>query len=34
VEAAVADAVLFEPVPVSLRRPAQAEESARRSGLS
>lgn len=34
VEAAVADAVLFEPVLISLRRLAQEEESARRYGLS
>jgi len=33
VEAAVADAVLFEPVLISLRRIAQEEESARRWGL-
>jgi DNA-binding transcriptional MerR regulator len=34
VEAAVADAVLFEPVLLGLRRLAQEEESARRFGLS
>lgn len=33
VEAAVADAVLFEPVLLSLRRLAQEQESARRFGL-
>ncbi len=34
VETAVASAVLYEPLLMSLRRPAQSEESARRYGLS
>lgn len=33
VEKAVASAVWYEPLPMSLRRPAQSEESARRYGL-